>query len=296
MAKSKNIIFTKKQAEDFRSIPSLEEGADNPVEFTVSAWLKAQLASFLPKEGIVCDVGCGNGRLFSSLEGDERILFGVDNSQAMLEQLPQPYRASLTDSFVRAEKELLAGHDIVLCGDCLQDFPKLARTNVRFGAALASFAAPCFEDPGAMIGALMPLMATGARLFLVSNVFVDAGLVPQRLTFMGAGGFEGDVIDIHDPSLARLGPPRGIRFCQILHMKGLDITLKDFAHNLAMYDQAFDPSRWRVQEARLFPADGCEHISAQACLFDADRDRAAFLEPDRSFAYVKIGIIAQRLG
>lgn len=163
-------------------------------------------------------------------------------------------------------------------------------------AAISSSVAICFPDPNTLISAIAPVMAPSARLFLASNIFVDSTIADKVLSTLAGEGFVGPTIDIFDPSFIKELPPAHSQFRHVLYTRAAKVPLQDHVHDIAMYVRAFPRDLWRIEEARLFRPDGCEHVFSDTDASEFDQGPRLFLEPNAPFFYPKIGIIARRLG
>jgi|GEM_PF-6943334 len=262
------------------------------VERGVNQWLYTALLQSLPRQGVVGDFGCGSGRLLPALCGEQRKVVGVDSSRAMLDLIPLQGEAAgavigMAGADVLAE-QLRARNALFIEADLQHYLPLLGEQSFRFDAGVSSFNAVCFSDPAIPVTAIGRCLRSGAPLFFTSNAIVPSGALPET--------WEEQRIAFDDPRL-HLSYPSASHFRHVLHTQGGDVPLQDHVHHMGMLQRAFNSEQWRVEDACIFPAEGCEHLpSSDTRYSDAYKHSPSvdLLEPDSGFTYVKIGVRAHR--
>ncbi len=271
-------------AESYKSVSGIGNG--ELVERGINDWLHDVLRETLPGTGIVLDAGCGSGRLFPNLRGHGRTLLGVDSSRAMLENISGNKEIlECTDSFALAcLLERLQTRQEVHALASLETFlPQLGSAR-HVDAAVSSFNAVCFPHPRCATNPIATCLKTGGSLYFTSNAFIPS----DQITY-------GD-IDLFDSSLHG-AYPHAQMFRHVLHTTQGDVPLQDHVHHMGMLCEAFDPRCWTMQQCKIFPGEGCTHLSQTDTRYAdayAAHAPATLLEPSDGFTYVKLGVHATR--
>lgn len=279
-------------AERYQHVGSVDEEQEL-VERSVNRWLIQSLQEHLPREGTIGDFGCGSGRLLPMLRGEGRKIVGVDSSREMLDLIPLAGERGNVTEMVSAdilEEQLRSRDEFFVCADLQQYLPYLGQRSFRFDAGVSSFNAVCFSHPTHPVKAIRRCLKPSAPLFFTSNVLVPSSALPEQWQEMP--------VDLSDVRLHRAYPQQKL-FRHVLHTRQGDVPLQDHVHHIGMLRDAFRTDLWRVEEARLFPAEGCEHLSPYDRRYTQSYGEVPvrdLLGPERGFTYVKIGVRARKKG
>lgn len=288
-------IYTSNQAVSYSSAPKIIDD-ENQVERTINRWLHTRINEQLVEGSIVADLGCGSGRLFPVLEAENRILLGVEASLSMLQGMPENYKKYIISDFDEVSEGLNQGQIIIYHADILECLSLLSRRGISIDYAISSFSLICFDHPSILIKSLEPVLSSGGKIFIMSNIFVEVESALPVISRFNNAELSGMSIDISDGAFSTTLPPDGHHFRHVLHMPDKYIALQDYVHHLGMYHEAFMKDKWVIEELRLFDTDGCSHVHSNNPNYEFDHDKSvSFLEPDNKFMFLKVGIIARRL-
>ena len=288
--------YSESHAERYGRVAAAEDASEE-VERSVNRWLRDKL-SRLGEGALVGDIGCGDGRLVPLLRGAGRTILGVEVSRAMLARVPGAEREGrhaehgsactlfATVSIADIQAALRSHSEVYVEGALEELLPELGRHGLQLDAALSSFNAVCFRRPATPVDAIAACLRSDGALYFVSNV-----IVPSRMLEFGS---HKQMLSLHEHLSA--STPRQSMFRHVLHTQSGPVPLEDHIHTLPMLAAAFDPNRWRIVEACLFPAEGCEHLHPSDSRYDDALGAAHedLLPPDAGYTYLKVVVHATR--
>lgn len=177
------------------------------VDRYVDIWMTDHLRALGEIKAVV-DVGCGAGRWLSKFQAEK--IVGIDFSEDMLKSV---------------EISTRKGVDLI-CGDFLQELYGFKNS---FDLAFASYSLCTLENPQTALSAVYNALRPGGRVLFSTNVIVNEGDVPAVVEIPQQANSEMvpsvDTVQDHQRKKLRL----------VLHFKGADLPIHDFAHTIKDY-------------------------------------------------------------